>query len=710
MRARSVEGGPSRVPTRETHVRRHALAIAGALALTAPLLMTSTVQAADPGTPDRPVVKAVFSGPYTGAITLDWNPPFDNGTGAVTNYAIRYAEELSSTWSSPIVTNSTVTEGVVGGLNVNKTYVFQVQARNATGWGDWSATSISGDPQTGVNAPTVLKTNPGDGWVELSWTEPNPRALTYEIQYRTDVANSPWQPTKPFATGNNSYRVPELKAGVGYFFRVRSFNSEDDLSGWTVTEKAVAPLGAPTAPSNVQAYAGNAAVTVTWTAPPIAPSTYEVQYRAGNSAWSASTSTTATSINIPGLSNGVTYTFQVRSVRGTTASNWVESNAATPHPPVAPLAPNSVSAYGTDSAAVVSWTMQAGQPVTTYLIQYSLNNSQWFPTTPISTGRVDLSYILGGLTNGQPYYIRVAAANGVYTSAFTQMPGTVTPVSVPGPPQWLTGTPGNGQVSLTWQPPIIIGATSPITGYRVQYSSTGGAIWVSAPDLYSPLTSTTVTGLTNGTGYIFRVRATSYAGDGAWSAVSAVITPPGGPTPPTNVSAVPGDSRATVSWTAPASTSSAVIGYRVTAAPGGLSCTTSAVPPTVPATSCVVTGLTNGQAYTFTVTAVTAAGTSASSAPSAPVTPAGPTVSIRITQSGRNGAQVFARGTTTGITSGDTVTAQVRNKAGAPFRPAGQVSVQDDGTFSWTTNSGKKTWVRFTSGGVTSNTVIIGAR
>lgn len=45
-----------------------------------------------------------------------------------------------------------------------------------------------------------------------------------------------------------------------------------------------------------------------------------------------------------------------------------------------------------------------------------------------------------------------------------------------------------------------------------------------------------------------------------------------------------------------------------------------------------------------------------------------------------------------------------------PSRPAGQATVNDDGAFSWNTNTGKKTWIYYTFGGVTPNTVIVGVR
>jgi cellulose 1,4-beta-cellobiosidase len=68
------------------------------------------------------------------------------------------------------------------------------------------------------------------------------------------------------------------------------------------------------------------------------------------------------------------------------------------------------------------------------------------------------------------------------------------------------------------------------------------------------------------------------------------------------VTATPGDSQATVSWTAPAFTGNAPLdSYIVTTSDGVNPPTTTTVPATQ--TSATITGLTNGTPYSFTVTA-----------------------------------------------------------------------------------------------------------
>lgn len=95
---------------------------------------------------------------------------------------------------------------------------------------------------------------------------------------------------------------------------------------------------------------------------------------------------------------------------------------------------------------------------------------------------------------------------------------------------------------------------------------------------------------------------------------------PTAPGAPAGVTAVAGDASASVSWTAPADNGgSAVTSYTVTSTPGGFTCT-RAVPPL----SCTVSGLANGQAYTFRVTATNVIGTGPASAVSNSVTPQAP--------------------------------------------------------------------------------------
>lgn len=94
----------------------------------------------------------------------------------------------------------------------------------------------------------------------------------------------------------------------------------------------------------------------------------------------------------------------------------------------------------------------------------------------------------------------------------------------PPSPTSLSGTAGNAQVALSWSAPSVLSQT-PITDYVVQFSSDSGSTWTTFSDGTATSTSATVTGLTNGTAYVFRVAAVNGVGTGAYSSASAAVTP-----------------------------------------------------------------------------------------------------------------------------------------------------------------------------------------
>ena len=173
-------------------------------------------------------------------------------------------------------------------------------------------------------------------------------------------------------------------------------------------------------------------------------------------------------------------------------------------------------------------------------------------------------------------------------------------MTLPGPASAITPS----QTAVT---SITVG-TNP---YGVVVSPDGSSVWVtnqisetvSRVDTATNAVTSSITVGANPWGVVVSPDGSSVWVTNQGSGTVSRITFP--PQPPANVTATPGNAQATISWTAPTNTGgSPITGYTATASAGGQSCTTTT------ATSCTISGLTNGTTYDISVTATNAVGVS----------------------------------------------------------------------------------------------------
>ena len=544
--------------------------------------------------PDRPAAPSVTAtAGTTDSLSVSWTAPSNTGP-AIDNYDLRYREGTGGSWTTG-PQNVSATSATIAGLTANTLYQVQVLATNAEGDSPWSP---SGSGQTNaLGAPDVphsLDATPGNRQVMLSWVLPSGGSEVTDYEYEQDGSGT-WISTGGTAT---DYTVRNLTNGQPYTFRVRAVNSAG-ASAASAASPSVTPATEPDAPTGLGATVSDRRVDLMWTAPASdgGQSITDYEYEQGGSGTWISTGSTATSYTIRNLTNGQPYRFRVRAVNSVGAG---AASAASPNvtPATEPDAPTGLSATVSDQRVDLIWRAPAsngGAPILRY--EYE----QDFSGTWTSTGGTASSYTVTGLTNGQFYTFRVRAVNrvGAGLASSSQSATPTSTVVAPDAPFGLSATPGNRQVMLSWVQPS---GGAALTHY--EYDQDGSGTWTSTGGTAS---SYTVTGLTNGQSYTFRVRAVNSAGQSAASGSRTATPTTTAPEAPESLRFTPGDQQVTLRWRAPTNDGGEPIThYEYEQDRSGAWISTGGT-----ATSHTVTGLNNGQTYTFRVRAVNALGNGA---------------------------------------------------------------------------------------------------
>ncbi len=267
-----------------------------------------------------------------------------------------------------------------------------------------------------------------------------------------------------------------------------------------------APSGAPT---GLAARPTNAAVILSWTAPSYAR-TYNI--------WSSTTSgmetsnppvanTIATTYTNTGLSNGITYYFQVSALNQFGQSALSSEVSATPAA-VIPAAPTNLTAQAASGLVFLTWSNTPS--ATSYNIKRATTGGGPYSTVASVSAN---NFFDTNVLNGTTYYYVVSAFNtqlGLPVEGPNSSEASATPLAVPPAiPVGLSATAQYLQVRLNWT--ASLGATS----YNVFYSTGSGGPYTTFGSVAG--TTAYVTGLTAGTPYYFVVTAVNGIGESAAS-------------------------------------------------------------------------------------------------------------------------------------------------------------------------------------------------
>jgi hypothetical protein len=429
----------------------------------------------------------------TTAARITWTASDSDGDSALTGYTI--TPYIGASAQTPVTVGPSTTTTTVGDLTNGTAYTFAVKATNGVGSSPASSPSVAVTPQSTIfdfATPATADGNDTDA-VELG------------MKFTSDISGSVTGVRFYKSAANAGTHTGSLWTSTGTRLAQATFTSET-ATGWQIATFAT--------PVNITA-----------------GTTYVVSYYAPLGHYAASGFGNATvdngplhSMNNNVSSNGV-YAYGLASSfpnKSYNASNyWVDILFAVP----APGQPTGVSAAAAGkSSATVSWTAPStgGTPDRYVVTAYAGTDPQ--VTKTVTGTPLPASTTVTGLTTGTAYTFKVAARNINGSGPESAASNAVTPLTdlAPAAPTNVNAAPATSSARVSWTAPGSDGGT-PVTGYTI--TPFVGATAQPSTTAAASATSATVTGLTNGTAYTFKVKATNAVGDSPQSAASNSATP-----------------------------------------------------------------------------------------------------------------------------------------------------------------------------------------
>ena len=573
--------------------------------------------------PGKPAGLAALAG--DGQVTLSWKDPVDASI-LKWQYAYKTTDGFGD-WIDIPGSSAATTSHVVSGLANGATYTLKIRAVNGVGAGP-DSDEAAATPLPVPVKPAGLTVTAGDARATLEWNDPLNSTITgWQYAYRTSGDYSSWTDMAGSGAATTGHIVTGLANGVEHRFKIRAVNGSG--YGAESDSAAATPRPVPAQPSGLRTEAGNTQVRLVWNDPgdgTISGWQYQFRTTGAYGAWVNVPGGSAATVRhtVAGLVNSTEHVFRIRALNGSGAGPESEAASATPKE-ATPAQPTGFRVAPGDGEALLSWDDPDDASIQGW--QYKGRKSdegykaQWDDVP--GSGAKTVRHTVTGLDNGATYSFKIRAVNAANGDESEEQSATARSLR-PAAPTGLSARSGDGEVALAWDDP----GDSSISGWQYAARTTGGfGGWVDIPGSAASTTAHTVTGLENGVGYGFKLRAVNEHGGGAESGeVSA--TPLAIPAKPSGLTATPGDERVALAWDDQEDPS--VTGWQYKAEAAGETGNWTDVPDSDAETVAhIVSGLDNGATYRFRVRALNASGSgpesdeAAVTLPSLPAKPAG---------------------------------------------------------------------------------------